>query len=558
MALKCVICGAPLKPGHTKCSYCGTEIKIEGANVVKCVDTASYSQASPSYSDSMCVTSLFSSDNWKKEWEKAQDDKVDVGIILTNTSALMDRKPFFEKLDLYIKNRKKDGVLYHLLDVATQKIKPSCSSLEDHLELLQTIYEVSTPVYLMIIGDYSVIPCIRYDNYIEDGDNNIPSDLPYITLDSTTIWDCLNYDFENLTPVGRIPTKAKTNFLEAIHYMDHAMEFSSISKVEMLEYSAKRWESTSKNIIKEMKADFYTSPQCCYGATYESFGCRDIGRLSDKYNFLSFNLHGAEEGYDWYGENNGFYPVAYAPEALPNTKKNYVVCSEACYGAKPTIEVGEESTLIKALSNYCLGFVASTRIAYGDISGSLSNADIIAKTFDTNVLNGKPLGLSFLKALNEVYKGEEIYDTEVKTVAEFGFYGDPSIQFVTNYLKDFEPKKRKCYEKVKKDSSNRIELLAFNRNAEIKPLNKNNINLMSYNPLEVSKIKQCAKVVCVESMKFVQKMDPSFKNVEPMMFRAVGKSGFGAVFKKENDKVKTIVKVYMDDDGNVQKTYYSK
>jgi hypothetical protein len=131
------------------------------------------------------------------------------------------------------------------------------------------------------------------------------------------------------------------------------------------------------------------------------------------------------------------------PSALPTDPGTaYVIGTEACYGAKPTIKAsGEQSILITALQNRCVGFLGSTQIAYGigddalAAGASPSCADVLVGRFMGNVANGYALGDAYVQAfktLSAIARRQE----QIKTLCSFALYGDPSaIMFISTTKK---------------------------------------------------------------------------------------------------------------------------
>ena len=102
--------------------------------------------------------------------------------------------------------------------------------------------------------------------------------------------------------------------------------------------------------------------------------------------YCYFNLHGVEDGSDWYGQkdisdtsSSADYPVALQPSAI---KKNLnlprIVFTEACYGGHITAKKETDSIALTFLGQGVLAMIASTTIAYGSVTTPLIGGDLLA------------------------------------------------------------------------------------------------------------------------------------------------------------------------------------
>ena len=99
---------------------------------------------------------------------------------------------------------------------------------------------------------------------------------------------------------------------------------------------------------------------------------------------------------------------------------------EACYGARYIgLEPGE-SIVKTALANKCLAFLGSSKIAYGTSEPEGTCADIVIGDFIRQIAKGETAGDAHLAGLKRLTSNSDMDDSDIKTLAEFSLYGDPS------------------------------------------------------------------------------------------------------------------------------------
>ena len=497
--------------------------------------------------------SVFQHPDWDVEWERARREADKVGIVLTNTASLTDKDAFTSALTEYMNYKAKDGVVYHLLDLDHQMVSSLASvDVEEITTLLCNVYDVAVPDYLMIVGDTTVIPNASWYNVCDDGDETVPSDLAYITLDTGSPFEGVFYDFVDITQVGRIPAKAENNFKEAIAYFKNTMNFAPYESINAFAYSALVWEPTSEAEFAHLEPDLITSPE--YTSESSARGSlKRLNKLSSDYNLVCFNLHGSDGSHEWYGQDGGFYPEAFEKGLLPDNR-GYVLMTEACYGARP---LASESIVVNALMNRCIAFVGSSRIAYGMANGSLSCADVIASEFTEGVADGMTVGKSFLAAIQTLVSRGYMDEEEIKTLAEFALYGDPSVCLVVRSgmraAKGLAPTKRST---TKKDITRGISLMSCSDEGGLS--SKNGLTLFGCSNEEQSRIQQIVAKVRRSGNAYMMQKYSSYGESEPKVYKVSGKEEYRAVYASTKGSVKSIVKMHLDAEGNVNKVYNSK
>lgn len=551
------MCGATLKPGAVKCSCCGCFVEdvavdrsalfsnYKGDNAA--VDAGAHytpAPAAPAAGGKSGDYNIFASADWQSAWAAKRANAARLGIVLTNTSGLTSSAAFTQAFHGYIEHKAAQGIAYYLLDMKDQQVSyvPSLT-VESVVALLRTVYGVAVPDYLMIVGDASVIPNADWDNVCDDGDPTVPSDLAYIALDAGSPWDGAVYDFENITQVGRIPARANDDFATAVSYFNNTRAFDGYSAAKAFAYSALVWEKTSRAEFAHLSPYLVTSPK---------YTTNNLGRIGSEYNLACFNLHGSDEDHAWYGQEGWSYPEAFKKELLP-INKGYALLTEACYGARPLYS---DSIVVNAIKNNCIAFVGSSKIAYGYADGSLCCADIIAKNFTAGMAKGETAGKSFLDALSALSHGY-MCEEDIKTLAEFALYGDPSVTLIGGAAKKAARHAATKCSSVTKDSSRGITLLSCDAEHGAKGA-KGGLTLYSFSAEEQAHIKQMVSQVSQKSNEYVLKKCSAMESVEPKVYKVAGKEEYRAVYTKTEGKIKSVVNMHLDAKGNVTKVYHSK
>ena len=495
---------------------------------------------------------LFNFSDWKESWKNHKERKC--GIILTDTRKLTDVKTFNAAVYQYIKYRKQNGISYTFLDLANEKVIGNVEpKIENIISLLRKIYQVRVPNYLMIIGDDNVIPKAIFANGVPGEDKFVPSDFCYISLDLSNPWGGTKYNLVHSTPVGRIPASVNNNFSEALIYFKNAIEFKPYSSFKGFALTANVWSKTSANVFAEVTKNILESPAYSIEPKLLELPLPSL----DGYNLLGFNVHGSGQSNNWFGQLESHYPTAFSSKCLPNEANGYVLCTEACYGAKSKISIeNKTSILLNALQKKCIGFVGSSMIAYGAANGGMGCADVIANVFMNSVIKGMELGDSFKTALVKLNK-DQMRETEIKTLVEFALYGDPSLVFIENKMKNiaFERQEMKITE-VEEDVARAIELIPI---SPLEGFVKNgNIKNVAYSPSQNQAIKNIANVIQNCSAKFVNCGHEAFSETQPLLFKLYGSNEYRSLYQKEVNGINEILYLHLDGEGNVKEAYSSK
>ena len=155
-----------------------------------------------------------------------------------------------------------------------------------------------------------------------------------------------------------------------------------------------------------------------------------------------FNLHGVEDGSDWYGQRDpsekvpgADYPVALTPTDLKKIQNvPAIVFTEACYGGHIFGKAESESIALTlmGMGNYAL--IASTTVAYGSISTPMIGADLLGLPDNEESEERLAVGPAFTKAkvefVREMNRRQGYLDGEdQKTLISFVLFGDPLVAY---------------------------------------------------------------------------------------------------------------------------------
>ncbi|NMC81140.1 MAG: hypothetical protein GYA59_17405 [Chloroflexi bacterium] len=312
---------------------------------------------------------------------------------------------------------------------------------------------------LLIVGGAGVVPFHKLPNPTDDVDSEILSDNPYATLDT-------NY-FVPEWMVGRLPGEAGQDagllleqirnveqyhlsytasvpwWQQVLNFIRQLGQYQNLLKKSKkvlaknysnLGYSAAVWKEASQSVFKpigEEKSMLVSPPTTSGGFKAERITNAPLGY---------YNLHGLEDGSDWYGQRDlsnpdsgPDYPVALSTRDLvKNGKAPQVVYSEACYGGYLDGKKESESIALRFLAIGTLSFVGSTCIAYGSVGTPLIGADLLGNQFWKGLREGLTAGEALVQAkvdlVQEMNQRQGFLDGEdQKTLISFVLYGDPLI-----------------------------------------------------------------------------------------------------------------------------------
>lgn len=300
--------------------------------------------------------------------------------------------------------------------------------------------------YILIVGGDRVIPFHRLPNPIDDQDSDVPSDNPYASRDA-------NYLIPERA-VGRMPGEERGG-ISLLHGLiqaaiaEHSRRATpkgfldgirarlwpgdpAQSNGQGMGYTASIWRKASRAVFRTIGDDrqLRTSPPI----TYQEF------RIAGQPHFSYFNLHGVEDGGNWYGQRDGLFPadyplfpVALRPQDLVDDQcARSIVFTEACYGANVLGKSADDAIALRFLASRALTLVGSTKISYGAIEPPLLGADLMGRYFweglRARLSVGDALKYAKVSLAREMQDRQGYLDGEdQKALISFVLYGDPSL-----------------------------------------------------------------------------------------------------------------------------------
>lgn len=368
------------------------------------------------------------------------DDKV----IVTNLSALKSKygAKGVLKIDAAIKKLaaadKKRGIATRLVALddgpAMKKLgaQPVTNSgdFQQNKKAIDGVYRKLMPDYLMILGANDIVPHQNLKNPVfqpgGDEDQFAFGDLPYAC---EAPYSQKPQDFTGPTRVvGRLPD---LNGVADLDYLIRIIEAAANYKQSKLEdyssylgISAEVWRGSTELSLKNLfgsAKDLQLAPD--KGPKW------DAALISRRTHFI--NCHGAPADFHFYGQRDTNFPKAHdASYFNGKIKEGTIVAAECCYGGElynPNLANGQPGICNTYLGNKAYGFFGSTTIAYGPAEGN-GSADLICQFFIRSIFNGASTGRAALEARQRfIESSPEMDPVDLKTIAQFNLYGDPSI-----------------------------------------------------------------------------------------------------------------------------------
>lgn len=283
------------------------------------------------------------------------------------------------------------------------------------------------PDYLVLFGGPDIVPHISLDNpTFQDGDLDVPSDLPYASSApySRKIDDFLGAG----RVVSRIPGPTGGNdpdFLTKL--LDQSIAHARRPAEDYASYfaiSADAWTDSTRMSLNQIFGNF-TGLKLAPPATHSAID----PDLAKRAHFI--NCHGQALQPKFFGEKNRRFPISIESSKLAgNIQPDTIVAAECCYGAQlyDHVLAGRDQPIcLSYLAEGAIGFVGSTNISYGPAE-AIGAADLLVQFFWINLLKGQSLGRSFLQARQEFVQRERMSDpANLKTIGQFILLGDASV-----------------------------------------------------------------------------------------------------------------------------------
>ena len=296
------------------------------------------------------------------------------------------------------------------------------------------VFKALAPDYLLLLGAIDVIPHQDLKNPIfdpngEDTDEYAYGDLPYAC---EAPYSQNPQDFFGPTRVvGRLPDitggKDPSYLLQLLGTAETYKTFPASQYLSCFGISAQIWQkSTSLSVTHVFGASATVETVPPKNAQWPP---ADLAKIA---HFI--NCHGADKSQLFYGQPSSGaqqYPTALDSTYLGGkVSEGTVAAAECCYGAElyDPSKLGIPAAICNTyLANKAYGFFGSTTIAYGP-ADSNGQADLICQYFLQSVLRGASLGRAALQARQSFVRAASPPDpSDIKTIAQFNLYGDPSI-----------------------------------------------------------------------------------------------------------------------------------
>ena len=414
----CEQCGALLSAGTKFCEDCGAPVESADKGVPQ-----------------DCLSHKRSGSGWREEWSSLASScgSNELGLIITREDELVsqigaDAQAFRAMIDAYIASARRWGVCYYYLNLDECDASRGGGEASSVIRALVAVVSEARPKYLMILGNEKIIDVVRWRNHADDGDEIVESDLCYSTLDNETPWNGQRYEYDEILRVGRVPSFRGEGLESFSCYFKNAeREIGGLSRVVPYGLSALVWKDESNDEYSQISLrGVDVSP----AVTKD-----DVGeRIDPKTNLMFFNVHGSNDTKYWYGQKGGSYPEAFEPAVLVGRDGSYFLGVEACYGAKYLGGLQpNQSIVLTALRNNCLAFLGSSRIAFGTSEPEGSCADIVIGNYIKYLAKGYSAGDAYIEGLRRLaaHPGS-MDDSDIKTLAEFSLYGDPSARMMSS------------------------------------------------------------------------------------------------------------------------------
>jgi hypothetical protein len=300
---------------------------------------------------------------------------------------------------------------------------------------IDAVYRALAPDYLMILGSTDVIPHQDLKNPLYDGpqgddpDKFAYGDVPYAC---EAAYSQQPQDFVGPTRVvGRLPdVTGGTDPAYLTGLLNVAAGYKPGDHQSFMNYfavTAQIWEASTQLSVTNTFGD---------AKDLQDVPPRNYKWKPALLNRLAhfFNCHGANASSQFYGQpatGKKVYPPAMdAAYVDGKISEGTVVAAECCYGGQlyPLSGVQSQIGLCNVyLANKSYGFLASTTIAYGPAKGN-GQADLMCQYFMRGVGSGASLGRAALQARQQFVRAASPPDpSDIKTLAQYNLYGDPSI-----------------------------------------------------------------------------------------------------------------------------------
>lgn len=295
---------------------------------------------------------------------------------------------------------------------------------------IDRIFGQLQPDYLMILGGPDIVPHQDLANPLfgtgGDPDPQAWGDLPY-ACDAAYSRDPARFVGPTRV-VARLPDLSGAP--DPAHLVALLQSATSWERRPAGEYascfglSAAEWQASTRlsleNVFGDAGALLLTPPK---GPSHPG------AALGARMHFI--NCHGGQAAPEFYGQHGDSYPVCLRTQTLAGAiRPGTVAAVECCFGGElyDSVTLGVDMPICQTyLEQGACAYFGSTTIAYGPAVGN-GAADLICQYFLLNVLNGASVGRAALMARQQfVQNNAQMDPVDLKTLAQFCVYGDPSV-----------------------------------------------------------------------------------------------------------------------------------
>lgn len=366
-------------------------------------------------------------------------------VIVTNAAALTAKynasglTAIRKALKALLEADRKRGIETQVVELddpqAMKKLKGTpvrdVGSARQNKAAIDAVYRALTPDYLMILGATDVVPHQDPRNPAfeagDDTDDTAYGDLPY-ACDQAYGRDPAKF-IGPTRVVARLPdltgAKKPDHLLRLLKTAAGAKARAASDYAAYFGLSANVWQGSTRLSLEEVfgtASKLRLSPKT--GPKHPG------GALGARMHFI--NCHGADSSPEFYGQKGESFPVALTSGTIKGAiVPGTVAAVECCFGAQlydaETLSLGQPICQ-SYLAQGALAYLGSTTIAYGpaDENGA---ADLLCQYFLLSVLAGESIGNALLLARQRfVNKAAQLDPIDLKTLAQFCLYGDPSVR----------------------------------------------------------------------------------------------------------------------------------
>lgn len=311
------------------------------------------------------------------------------------------------------------------------KTQPIISAADESgaKRIVDAIDAAIAPDYFMLLDGPDIIPQIKLLPIagLNDGDTDIPSDLPYAS--SAPFSNKASAYLAVTRVVGRLPMPTGST---------DAAAFATL--IDLCGTHASQPASAYNSYFAISTDTWKVSTQLNLSALFGSHAALSVSPTAGHSGIDSslaalthvINCHGATNDPRFYGQQTTNFPIAMdSAQVAPHVAKGTIAAAECCFGAElydPALAAGgAEPMSMVYLHGGAAAYVGSTNTAYGPFTTN-GQADLMVQFFIDAVLQGASTGRAMLQARQRFVSTQKMADpTNMKTLAQFVLYGDPSV-----------------------------------------------------------------------------------------------------------------------------------